>query len=396
MARTLEDSLQALKKAFDINSLEEAVKDVTASSTGSAAVRQAYLDQLSAVLTQDALLNAKLRRKVKRLHEILESGPTSQEIAQPPSHPDSSSKAPVQDQPGNSDQPASEEEVVEVDMEAVTVAVKACKTAPELESAVSQIRPGVGNCGSRRKLKRAIESVLKLEEVESSMNARIRRRMARVLKIVGPGGAEQAQAAADANKKRSAQSMSSGSQEERNEDDSARKRRKVPYVAFVGQLPYETSSEALENHIRHHVQLLGSLDIRLLTDSQTKKSKGMAFVSVDNAEDLYSLLTLHHSQFKGRSINVERSCGGKDKEKRKSKLEEQRKAQQEKLAEICKTVLNEYEAKGVIQASKFGAEFLEKVLRYAPSRLSSTLKAYEKLPKEQRTLSKLDNMLTHS
>eukprot|EP01039_Chlorochromonas_danica_P002344 gene2344-2566_t len=396
MARTLEDSLQALKKAFDIDSLEEAVKDVTASSTGSAAVRQAYRDQLSTVLTQDALLNAKLRRKVKRLHEILESCPTSQEVPQPPPSQPDSNKSATQDQQASSDQPVSEEEVVEVDMEAVTVAVKACKTAPELEAAVSQVRPGVGNCGSRRKLKRAIESVLKLEEVETSMNARIRRRMARVLKIVGPGGAElaaQAAAANDANKKRSAQSMSSGSQEE---DDSARKRRKVPYVAFVGQLPYETSREALENHIRHHVQLLGSLDIRLLTDSQTKKSKGMAFVSVDNAEDLYSLLTLHHSQFKGRSINVERSCGGKDKEKRKSKLDEQRKAQQAKLAEICKTVLNEYEAKGVIQASKFGTEFLEKVLRYAPARLSSTLKAYEKLPKEQRTLTKLDTMLTNS
>lgn len=52
--------------------------------------------------------------------------------------------------------------------------------------------------------------------------------------------------------------------------------------------------------------------MRLLTRKGTKppRSKGMAFVEVDDAESAYQCLGLHHSRLDGRLLNVERTSGG--------------------------------------------------------------------------------------
>jgi RNA recognition motif-containing protein len=146
------------------------------------------------------------------------------------------------------------------------------------------------------------------------------------------------------------------------------KKKKNPYVAFVGQLSYETTAEALFGHFRKH---LGddavtpeTLKIRLLTrkkpqggdnkngDSKddggggsTKKtasSRGMAFVEASTPELLYSLLSLHHTALDGRRINVERTAGGRNADKRRARIHEMRQDQQLHQRELIRSILREH------------------------------------------------------
>ena len=72
------------------------------------------------------------------------------------------------------------------------------------------------------------------------------------------------------------------------------KGRKNPYIVFVGQLSFDTTSEALFNHIKmelgkEHEVSNETVQIRLLTDAKTKKSRGMAFVETSDPELLSCL-----------------------------------------------------------------------------------------------------------
>ena len=133
------------------------------------------------------------------------------------------------------------------------------------------------------------------------------------------------------------------------------KRRHDPYIAFVGQLGYETTQDQLYEHIK--AQLEGEfkvkkdgVKIRMLTDAKTKKSRGMAFVEVEDPELLYALLKLHQTFLDGRRINVERSAGGKkNSEARKSKISQYRKEQDEYFGEVVENILSEYKKTGELR-----------------------------------------------
>jgi RNA recognition motif-containing protein len=135
------------------------------------------------------------------------------------------------------------------------------------------------------------------------------------------------------------------------------KSRAIPYTAFIGQLSYETSSEDLFQHIQSELKndkdfnttiSKDKIKIRLLTDSKTSKSRGMAFVEVTDPETLYALLKLHHTYLKGRRINVERTAGG-GSESRKSKINTYRKEQEQYIKDTVQSILQEYYARGEIQ-----------------------------------------------
>jgi len=132
-------------------------------------------------------------------------------------------------------------------------------------------------------------------------------------------------------------------------------RRRDPLIAFFGQLSYETTSEELMEHIctnlvEEYPKAKSMTRIRLLTDPKTKRSKGMAFVEVDDPEFLYALLKLHQTYLNGRRINVERSAGGKKhSEVRKSKLERYKQEQGEYFAEVVDKILSEYKTTGELR-----------------------------------------------
>lgn len=134
-------------------------------------------------------------------------------------------------------------------------------------------------------------------------------------------------------------------------------RRRDPLIAFFGQLSYETTTDDIMEHICSSLsedypasKISKMTKIRLLTDSKTKRSRGMAFVEVDDPEFLYALLKLHQTYLKGRRINVERSAGGgKHSDARKSKLEHYRKEQSAYFAEIVENILAEYKKTGELR-----------------------------------------------
>ena len=111
------------------------------------------------------------------------------------------------------------------------------------------------------------------------------------------------------------------------------------FICFVGNLPYNTTSEQLKSHF---VKIAtGIKSIRLGTDKKTGKGKGYAFLEFGGFDTMKTCLKLyHHSIFdpsvetedkearpgqketgKGRRINVELTAGGGGKSKeRKEKI----------------------------------------------------------------------------
>ncbi|CAG8505118.1 14701_t:CDS:2 [Racocetra fulgida] len=65
------------------------------------------------------------------------------------------------------------------------------------------------------------------------------------------------------------------------------------------------------------------LSIRLITDKNTKKQKGFAFIEFDNSQSMKKALIFHHTIFKKRQIRVELTAGGggNKSEIRRKKLE---------------------------------------------------------------------------
>jgi len=140
------------------------------------------------------------------------------------------------------------------------------------------------------------------------------------------------------------------------ENKQAKEKNHDPYIAFIGQLSFDTTSNQLLEHIRSNLEKdfpkirKNQIKIRVLTDSKTKKSRGMAFVEVDDPELLYGLLKLHQTFLLGRRINVERSAGGnKNSAKRQTKLKQYRDEHKEYFAEVVDSILGEYKKTGELR-----------------------------------------------
>ena len=90
---------------------------------------------------------------------------------------------------------------------------------------------------------------------------------------------------------------------------------------FVGNLSFNTSEEEL----RQLFESYGQVDrVSILTDRETGRSRGFAFVEMTNTEDgEKAIAALNGTQFGGRTINVnearpkaERASGGRDRGRR--------------------------------------------------------------------------------
>ena len=156
-----------------------------------------------------------------------------------------------------------------------------------------------------------------------------------------------------------------------------------PYIVFIGQLSYQTTKEELFDHIQKE---LGSdfdvteetIKIRLLTDSKTRKSRGMAFVeTTSDPELLYALLKLHHTHLNDRRINVERSAGGnKTSASRQKKLEQYRKEQAEYIAEHVENIINEHKKTGELQENELDEGVVELCKRHSAQVVEQALTRY--------------------
>lgn len=164
--------------------------------------------------------------------------------------------------------------------------------------------------------------------------------------------------------------------------DAKEKKHQNPYIVFIGQLSYETTKQTLFDHFQkelgaEHTISRDSLNIRLLTDPKTKKSRGMAFVECSDPELLYSCLKLHHTYLDGRRINVERSAGGKsNSEARKSKIQKFRDEQKEYFDSVVDTMFQEHYDNGSIQKGELDDGVVELCKRHSAAVVQAAMEEY--------------------
>lgn len=380
-SKALNIALQELQEAQDVNGIDKALENVTTFSEGTSDDKDNLINALNNVLESGKFsINAKLKRKVTRLRESLsaveepkkEISPVTATTTTIAGKSTNKTNQIASNKPQISEK--KEEEVpsiVDTDPNLTTTIenVRNSKTAAELESALAPIRSAIGTCTSRRKLKRAIDQSLKLEAIQKEMNAKVRRRVNRALKALSPEeNGETLTKAKNEEQKKAAKRAKNGDQEE-DDDEQANKKRKVPYVVFIGQLGYDTTALEIEQFLRFK-GIQGGINVRLLTNKEDGSFKGMAFVEVDTAEIMYQCIALHHSFFKGRKINIEKSCGGSNKEKRTEKIQLKKQEQIGKINELTDKVLQSFSAEGVIDLTSIGESFKSKIYFLGPSILS--------------------------
>lgn len=84
---------------------------------------------------------------------------------------------------------------------------------------------------------------------------------------------------------------------------------------YVGNLSYDTTTEDLESYFSQYGEFE---DVKLITDRETGRSKGFAFITFANQSDAQSSLAADGTEFKGRKIRVnmaredDRKRGGGD------------------------------------------------------------------------------------
>ncbi|RIB03224.1 hypothetical protein C2G38_2225735 [Gigaspora rosea] len=107
------------------------------------------------------------------------------------------------------------------------------------------------------------------------------------------------------------------------------------FIVFVANLPYNTKGEELSKHFESAGV---PISIRLITDKNTKKQKGFAFIEFDNSQSMKKALIFHHTIFKNRQIRVELTAGGggNKSEIRRKKLEQKKKKLEDERRKIHK------------------------------------------------------------
>jgi RNA recognition motif-containing protein len=232
--------------------------------------------------------------------------------------------------------------------------------------------------GIARKLRKELDTVENNEEMKSKERRAVKRKAEAIAaEEAGCSAEELMQLYEEHGREQDAVAKSKTS-----DDNGQSKSRRNPYIVFVGQLSYSTTRDGLFNHIKN--ELGGdyevteeTIQIRLLTDAKTKKSRGMAFVETTDPELLYALLKLHHTPLEGRRINVEQSAGGKaSSETRKSKLAQLRKEQENHMAETVDKMLSNYLSSGEMQEKEIDDGVIALCKRHSAAVVEAALVEY--------------------
>ncbi|KAJ1967033.1 hypothetical protein IWQ62_002104 [Dispira parvispora] len=86
---------------------------------------------------------------------------------------------------------------------------------------------------------------------------------------------------------------------------SEKKPRVTHHILFIGNLPYDIRQDELAKHFHDLSHAIH--DIRIVTDPDTGKGKGYAFLDVTSQKASKNALALHHSKIRQRRINVEKT-----------------------------------------------------------------------------------------
>lgn len=287
-------------------------------------------------------------------------------------------------------------------LDGVIAAVRDASSAEELESAVNRVKPGHGNNKSRRTLKRALSTVMDGEEKEwiKELNSKARRSISRVLGMLEPVPDSGAKSVKRRDVLQDEDILSGVSKKDR--EEITKKARTEPpgpetgssstnpYILFIGQLSFGTQKVQLEKHLAAS-GVTDVKNIRILTDD-SGNSRGMAFVELRNAEDMHKGLSTHHSVLHGRRLNVEKSCGGRNKQARQARITNFRDDQSKAVAEKIDAVIADFERREVITRTGLGDLLLNRLHSYSARQVGELLEDFEKRPKETRSLKVLDQI----
>lgn len=236
-----------------------------------------------------------------------------------------------------------------------SIVSQSCTSLEQLELVLSMVKPNEGNCTTRRKLRRYITHAIQKDEIKPLLNAKTNRKISRALKFLEP--------VANAHKNTVACTV-----EEPKVVQKVQKEIIVPNILFFGQLSFDTTIESIQNFLSES-GINGVVSIRLLTDSNSGKSKGMAFVEVNSPVEMHKCLALHRSIVDGRRINIEKSCGGKQLDSKTNKINKFREDQNQKLADSNLRIIKEHEIAGVLNFNSLGSSFREELLGCATTTL---------------------------
>lgn len=262
------------------------------------------------------------------------------------------------------------------DLNPIILAAMAATDNASLCGALSGVAARDGNVTTRRKLVRYVTNLIKLRAIGSvTMSDSTISRCKAVMELLQP--------TANSGSKLllKSEALKLGLIKEDNEAANKKNSeisapKPIPYVIFFGQLAFTTRAKDIEELIST-LGLEGTAKVRLLTE-ENGQAKGMAFVEINSAEDQHKCLSLHHSVLLGRKINVEKSCGGKNKEKRSEKLSLQRNQQKAKITEKIDLILEEYTDKGVLRKEDLGEYEKELFYSYIPAHVQKILQNVEK------------------
>jgi hypothetical protein len=388
--------LQELQAATSCAEVDAAISAVSASSEGDEGQRRA-VGALLQQLESRMAINTKTKRKVLRLIKSIEEGMST---AAPAAAAVVAEVEEAAVQPKATPAPAAATSSEPKDVLSIVKLLKEVRTAEQLDSVLISVdlrsvsAPGAADqsahapqgeaseapsesntemASQRRLLKRTIDEVLSISEVAGSMNSKVRRRVTRITAALqdadGEGEEDWEGTGATAEGGRIASvPVTAFTGEVQQSQPQQQPQKKVPYVAFVGNLSYDVTAAEVEEHFRAAGALEGEVRIRLRTDPHSGRGLGVAFVEVDSARELHQCIAQHHSRLGGRMINVEKSCGGRNKEQRGAKIADKRSEQQRRVEETMMRALAPFEQRGVLRdVHKWGPTLKEKVFAHSPA-----------------------------
>jgi hypothetical protein len=406
VVKSIADCLAELSSAVNTTDVDAAISNVSANSQGTPAAR-AELKSTLEKLSEDANLvsNTKIKRKVQRLIKTLEGVTEEAVVASAPATTSSVAITGKKHAPAASTAgPTVAASSVTADAGGIAGIVQQLKdvhSAEQLDSVLVTLdmrtvlpesTDGAENGGTngegaqhRRLLKRTIEQVLAQDDVSASMNAKVRRRVSRITSALTTDGDDTEEtvpvSGANAMLNAIADARVSGMGLTIPSTGAVVNAtvKKVPYVVFVGNLSYDTTAPDIEQHLRETAALEGPIKVRLRTNPETQQSTGVAFVDLEGARELHQCVAAaHHSTLHGRIINVEKSCGGRNKSGRSEKIASKRTEQKQRAEEAVNRVLAQYEQRGVLQGvHKWGPTLKDSVHAHSAAHLAqvSTLLA---------------------
>lgn len=248
--------------------------------------------------------------------------------------------------------------------------IKIASSTVSFEDSLS--KHSVGQLVGRADLQATFASVLRNKSMTTAfvLNSKIRRRIERMISSCAAGseGVElephpprplENVTAQNSNPTRTSEGETGG---------------RIPYVLFVGQLDYKVKSTDLEEHLRSG-GVEGMISVRLNTDSITGQSKGTAFVELDGPRELHKSLGLHHTMLRGRRINVEKTCGGRNKQLRSLKIKGQRDAQKVKTSEDIDEIVKGFEGATKINIRDIDDSTMNRIYACTPREVQDIFEA---------------------